>query len=572
MAQVIRGRHQLIAHLGGGANSDVSLARTEPASDLANLATFVVVKRLKLGADGEPEAVALFAEEARLSRRLNHRNVVRAYEAGDDADGPYLLLEYLEGQSLARIRSRARRRGTGLPRPIALQIVKEMASGLAYAHGLEEAGKPLKIIHRDASPENVVVTYAGTTKLIDFSGPVAPPRSRGRAHKGSVAYIAPEQARTDLKLDVRVDVFATGLVLWELLAGQRMWEGMSEAEVLARLADAAPLPALRTVVPDLPADLDAICTQALAKVRDDRYDSCAELRDALEKASATPELRTTAREVADFVTSLFEPEREKMRAVVDEARMRGAAGPGATPAEGTEVLPRLGPSLATSSTDRFMDVESAPSLATAAITAPTAPAAPAAPAAPIAPAAPAPTPALAPAPAARVVEVLRVEQGPSRDRRFALAIGGAVLLAFAGVALVALTSQSGPDKSASTPPHVARPTATPTEPPPALEVEPEEVAIEISVKPNTARLFVDGIKASLNPHRVKVVRGKYTHAVRAEADGFDTRTMNVVFDRDRSIDIVLTPKTPVGLPAPPPRAGSPSRPLTDADAPKTDAQ
>ena len=354
MAQVA-GRYQLIAHLGGGAISDVSLLKTDAKSDLAMLTKLAVVKRLKLGADAEPEAVALFSDEARLAVRLNHRNIVRAYEAGEDAEGPYLISEYLEGQSLARIRSRARRRAAGVPRAIAVHIVKEMAAGLAYAHALEDPpGKSLKIVHRDVSPENVIVTYAGTTKLIDFGATTAAPSTKAKAGapKGNVAYIAPEQARSDIKLDARVDVFAMGVVLWELLANKRMWEGMSEAEVAARLADPTPLPALGTLVPDIPAALEAICTQALAKVRDDRFDSAVELRDALEKVSSTPELKTTSREVAELVTSLFEDEREKMRALVEEALVRPAAG---------DALPRLGAPAATSS-NRLRDVESDPNL------------------------------------------------------------------------------------------------------------------------------------------------------------------------------------------------------------------
>lgn len=537
MAQVAE-RYQLIAHLGGGATSDVSLLKTDAKSDLATLTKLAVVKRLKLGADAEPEAAALFSDEARLSVRLNHRNIVRAYEAGEDAEGPYLIAEYLEGQTLARIRSRARRRGAGVPRAIAVHIVKEMAAGLAYAHALEDPpGKNLKIVHRDVSPENVIVTYAGTTKLIDFSATAAAPWTKAKAGppKGSVGYIAPEQARADIKLDARVDVFAMGVVLWELLANKRMWEGMSEAEVTARLADPTPLPALRTVVPDIAAALDAICTQALAKVRDDRFDSAVELRDALEKVSSTPELKTTSREVAELLTSLFEDDREKMRALVEEALVRPAAG---------DALPRLGAPPATSS-NRLRDVESAPNLLAAA-------------------ASPAPPPR-------QLVEVLRVEQGPSQDRRFALAIGGAVLIAFAVVAIVALTrnEKKEPERPvAVTDPRLTPPTATATEPAASAFAEPEEVTIEISVKPVAARLFVDGVKAPRNPHKVKVVRGKYTHDLRAEADGFEPRSMTVVFDRDRSIDIELTPKPFVGAPPPRPPAASDAAPPKAPDRPE----
>ena len=563
MAQLIGGRYDLIAHLGGGGISDVSLAKTDAKSDVAKLS---VVKRLKLGADAEPELAALFAAEARLCKRLNHPNIAEAFEVGEDAEGMFLVLEYLEGHTLARIRSRARRGGAGVPRGIALHIVMAVATGLAYAHGLaDEAGKPLKIVHRDVSPENIIITYAGTTKLVDFSLATSGAALTKTLAKANVAYMAPEQAKPGVAVDARADVFATGIVLWELLAGKRMWEGMSEAEVRARLADDKPLPALRSVVPDMPAEIDKICAQVLAKVRDDRFDSAVELRDALEKASNAPGLRSTTREVAEFVTSLFEDEREKMRALVDAALMG--------PIDKARALPRVsGRPLGAQPLD---DAESDPNLWVVAAARAPAPAAPAAPPTPAAPAAPAAGPAppksdpAAAAPAA-TVEVLRVEQGPSADRRFTLLVIGAVLIAFAGVAVVALTTDNKPE-STPTAASARRPVPTATtaaEPSSSAFAEPEEVTVEISVKPPSANLFVDGVKANTNPHKVKVVRGKYTHQLRAEGEGLEPRTMTVVFDRDRSIDIVLVPKPPVFVggparPAPPPSA---SAPRTDREA------
>jgi serine/threonine protein kinase len=533
VAQVVGGRYHLIAHLGGGEKSDVSLAKTDAASDVAKLC---VVKRLTLGADAEPEVVAQFSAEARLSLRLSHANIVQALETGEDADGPFLVLEYLEGQTLARLRSRAHRRGTGVPRAMALHIVMAMAGGLVYAHDLQdEAGKRLKVVHRELSPDKVVVTYAGTTKLLAFSA--APPgaSSQAGAPKASVAYMAPEQAKSAVILDARADVFAVGVILWELLAGKRMWEGMSEAGVLARLADDKPLPSLRSVVPDMPEALDAICAQALAKVRDDRFDSAVELRDAIEKVAKAPELKATTAEVAELVTSLFEEEREKMRATVDEALMR--------PAGAAQALPQLRP-LPPTSSNKFVDVDTDPNLWAAVGPRP----APAAPQSPV-----------------RVVEVLRVEQAPSPDRRFALLVGGAVLIAFAVVAVVAITNDKGvktEEKPVAVP--AARPTASAVEPAASAFAEPEEVTIEVSVKPSAAKLFVDGVRTPSNPHRVKVVRGKFAHEVRAEAEGFETRTMTVTFDRDRSIDIALTPKPVLGgpppRPAPPPSAAASVRP------------
>ena len=530
MAQVVGDRYHLIAHLGGGASADVSLAKTDAAAPPpagAPLPQLVVVKRLKLGADAEPAAVAQFLDEARLAVRLAHPNIAKGFEAGEGPDGPFLVLEYLEGQTLARIRSRATRRGAGVPRAIALHIAMQVAAGLAYAHDLkDEAGKSLRIVHRDVSPENIVVTYAGDAKLVDFSAGIpAGAKPNAVPPRGTVAYRAPEQVKSAVALDGRVDVFTTGIVLWELLAGKRMWEGLSEAEVLARLTDDAALPTLKSVVPDMPDKVDAVVAQALAKIRDDRFDSVGDLRDAIEKLTLTnaPDLATTPAQVAEFVTALFEDEREKMRGTVDDALVRPA---------GAGSLPQLRP-LAPTSSNKFVDVETDPSLWKNV----------------------APPPPAIPVTTTRVVEVLRVEQAPSPDRRFAIAVGGAVLIAFAVVAVVAFTRDNTPppagDKTTAT--ATTRPTASATaEPSASAFAEPEEVTIDITVRPLTAKITVDGVRTPSNPHKVKVVRGKFAHDIKAEAEGFETRTMSVQFDRDRSFDIALVPKHPPGGPVPPP--------------------
>src|SRR5262249_39000043 len=145
----------------------VSLARVDGAGAGGELA---VVKRLKLGADADADLLAQFADEVRVSQRLTHPNIAQTLATGEGAEGPFLVFEYLEGQKLARTRGRASRRAGGLPRPIALHIIMAVANGLAYAHAAkDENGKRLRILHRDVSPENIILTYGGETKLIDFS-------------------------------------------------------------------------------------------------------------------------------------------------------------------------------------------------------------------------------------------------------------------------------------------------------------------------------------------------------------------------------------------------------------------
>lgn len=523
LARVVGGQYRVVAHLGGGANSEVSLASVDGSEELK----LAVVKRLKLGADAEPDILAQFADEARLSLLLKHASIASGLAAGQDADGPFLVIDYLDGQTLARIRSRAARQAGGLPRPIALHIVMAIAAGLAHVHEVEESGKGLSIVHRDVSPENILVGYDGAAKLVDFSASsskLSTVQGRAAATKGNIWYMAPEQAKVGVNVDARADVFALGLVLWELLSGKRMWEGMSEADVIARLTDDKPVPKLRTVVPDIPDALDGICSWALEKVRDDRFETAGQMREALEQTTRKLGLTSTPDEVGRFVASLFEEDRAAMREKIVDAVAAG---------ESSRSLPRL---MSPSSSHQLPALGSNPRI---------------------------PISANASGPV-QIVEV--VKEAPTNDRRFTLAIVGGIVVALCVVAIVAMTAKKGDEEAANGQPTVtARPANTaPAAPTESAWVEPEEVTIEISVSPPSANLFVDGVKTGTTHYRTKVARGTYVHDVRAEAEGFDTRTTKVVFDRDRTIELALVKSAPTAAPirkvvAPPPKpdAGNP---------------
>ncbi len=548
MAEALSARFASIAHIGGAATSDVCLAK-RVGEDTAD-PEIVVIKRLKLGADAEKRVTAVFNAEASLALRLHHPNIVHAREAGEDDDGPFLVLDYVDGLTLARIRSRAQRRAGGVPRAVALRIVREAAGALAYAHELkDENGKSLKIVHRDASPENILVTYDGAVQLLDFGVALAavPTEARGGVMKGSVAYLAPEQARAGVAVDARADVFALGVVLWELLAGKRLWEGMSEGDVLARLADAdVPAPSVRMVVPDVPTELDAICAQALAKVRDDRYESALELCEALDKAKADLGLEATQEDVASFVATLFEDERDKMRGVIEAARARPAT-------ETPQSVPRLSVPPPTGS-GALVDHASEPALPVGTPSRPNLPVS-ATQSGPV-----------------EVVEILRVEQAPSPDRRFAYAMTAAVLMVFAVVAGVIVTYKPPPPPpEVILPRHTAAPDPPPSaaEPPPTASAEPEEITVEISATPTKAVIYVDGVKAPDNPHRLTVVPGRFQHELRVEAEGFLPTSRTLAFDRERTIEIALMPKPATGPITPPrPQPATPVSVPSDLAPPK----
>ncbi len=529
------GKYRIVAHLRGGEATEASLVAVESGTAIAQAqggGGLAVMKRLKLGNDAEPRLLERFADEARLCKQLDHPNLAKLLAAGQDDDGPVLVFEYLEGPSLARLRSRAVRRGSGVPVPIALYIVREIATGLAYAHALaDENEKPLKVVHRDVSPENVTVTYEGVVKLTDFgmaTTVASTAKSREDRVKGNVAYMAPEQARAEFSLDPRADLFALGVIFWELLTGRRLWEGLAEVDVLARLADDKPLPEVRTVAPAVPADVEALSTQALAKVRDERFDSAADFLEAVDKLfEKHPELRASAKDVGTFVTELFADEREKMRAVVEESR---------TAADSNAALPVIGTPRAPG-TSSFADIESDPRLRFGVVPPDE-------------------------APVKRVVEVIAVD--PEPDRKFKYVMAAVVVLVLGVVTIVAVTSPKEEKKTEY------KPYVPPSRPSSSAQIaaaasgEPQEVTIDIRVTPPEAKLFVDGVRTN-NPYRTRVVPAAFRHAIRAEADGYETRTQTVEFDRERSIEIALVPapKTPAKRhaapppPPPPPPSASP---------------
>jgi serine/threonine protein kinase len=501
-------KYRIIAHVRGGEATETSVVAVEGETAEAAGSGLAVMKRLKLGADAEPELLERFADEARLCKRFDNVNLTQLLEAGQDADGPVLVFEYLEGPSLARLRSRAVRRGGGVPVAITLRIVRQIAKGLAYLHALtDEDGKPLKVVHRDVSPDNVTVTYDGEVKISDFgmaTTVASTAKSRADRVKGNVAYMAPEQARAEFALDARADLFALGVIMWELLTGKRMWEGLSEVDVLARLSDDAPLPTARSVVPTLPEEVDALCKQALEKVRDERFDAATDFLEVTQKLIAKPELKASAEELGEFVTSLFEEERDKMRALVEDSRT--------TTADEEKALPAIGAPRAADAS-KLVDAESDPNLRFGVV-------------------------APDEEPLKRVVEVIQV--APSPDRRFAYLMGAIVVVVLGVVAVVALTS--APEKKVVeapwTPP--VRPSAT-TPPATSAYKEPEVVTIEIRVTPSDAKLFVDGVRTD-NPHVTRVVPAAFQHTVHAEAEGYEPRDMTMAFDRERTTEIALTPE------------------------------
>jgi serine/threonine protein kinase len=306
------GKYQLFASLGRGGMADVFLSVARGQMGFNKLA---VIKRLRQALAEEPAFRNMFLDEARLAARLSHPNIVHTYEVGEQNGVYFIAMEYLEGQSLNKVLKEALRRKEGIEHEVGARIIADALGGLAYAHGLGDYdGRPLGIIHRDVSPHNIFVTYDGHTKLVDFGiakAALSSTETEVGVLKGKVAYMSPEQAMGG-RIDQRADLFAMGIVLWELLARQRLMTGESAANTLHKLMNEQ-IPRVSSVMPNVDPELEAICGKALEKDPQYRWQSAAEMRDALEAWLRSNPVQARQEEVGRKMLHLFGSVREEVQ-------------------------------------------------------------------------------------------------------------------------------------------------------------------------------------------------------------------------------------------------------------------
>jgi serine/threonine-protein kinase len=271
-----------------------------------------VIKRLRADLASDPSFLNMLLDEARLAARLSHPNVVHTYEVGEERGTYFIAMEYLEGQPLNRVVNASAREKLDLPHALSARIVADALAGLHYAHELRDYdGTPLRIVHRDISPHNIFVTYDGVVKLMDFGIAKAASSSASTevgVLKGKVAYMSPEQAMA-AELDRRADVFSMGIVLWELLAGQRLFPPGPAAATLHKLLS-QPLPRLADAAPTVDPKLVATVNKALEKDPEKRFQTAQELRNALESFIVEGHHIVRQEEIGRTVTQLFEDTRE----------------------------------------------------------------------------------------------------------------------------------------------------------------------------------------------------------------------------------------------------------------------
>lgn len=298
------GKYRIVSELGRGGMANVYLALARSAGGVSKL---VVLKALRQEIAEEAGSLRMFLDEARLAAQLNHPNVVQTYEVGTEGDRHVIVMEHLEGQPLSRILRLAQGVDRQLSESMFLYIIIGLLEGLHYAHELKSyEGEPLRLVHRDVSPQNVFVTYDGQVKVLDFGIAKAATSSSQTTTgviKGKIAYMAPEQM-SGAVIDARADVFSVGCILWAGVTGQKLWKDLTDIQIVKKVL-AGEIPNPRTVNPDCTDELARITMKALAIDPDQRYPTARVLQLELEKYVEQSGLHIKRREVGEFISKLF---------------------------------------------------------------------------------------------------------------------------------------------------------------------------------------------------------------------------------------------------------------------------
>jgi len=298
------GKYQLIEKIATGGMAEVYKAKSYGVAGFEKL---LVIKKILPHLSRNPEFVKLFINEAKIAVSLNHANIVQVYDLGMvDADY-YIVMEFIHGQDLMRVLRVARKAKSKVPLPIAVHIIAEVARGLDYAHQLSDpGGRPLNVVHQDVSPHNVLISYEGDVKLVDFGiarvGEVVDEQAAGVAG-GKLGYMAPEQAARQ-PVDSRSDIFSTGILLYELLTGERAYKGKN-AEKKRELVLNADIPAPRDSNPDIPERLEEILLKTLSRQPGDRYQSAGDLQEDLLSLLQDEGMRVRRTDLAQFMKDSF---------------------------------------------------------------------------------------------------------------------------------------------------------------------------------------------------------------------------------------------------------------------------
>jgi serine/threonine-protein kinase len=480
------GRYRVLSELGRGGMSNVYLAVARGPGGVNKL---VVLKALLADLATEPSALTMFLDEVRIAAQLNHPNVVQTYEVGTEGDRHVMVMEYLEGQSLSAIVKRAELSGARPPARLMLRVIMNALEGLHYAHELSSYdGAPLELVHRDVSPQNIFVTYDGQVKVLDFGIAKAASSSTHTATgvvKGKIAYMAPEQTGAEA-IDRRADVYSVGSMLWAVAAGQKLWKDTPDVQIMRRVINGE-VPTPQSVNPGCDNELNRIVMKALALDPSQRFQSALEMQHELERYAESTGGVVKQKEIAQYVSTLFEETRAKLKLLIE--RQLALVGAEETPHASFSATPSR--------------IRNAP---------------------------------------AHGMEYSRPSQEPTmlegRRRKgrggFFISIGIVGLLVAAGVLFFRLRAQPSPPTTAAT---EAKPTEALGTPAPAAT----GATLHLSASPPQAKLFLDDQELPSNPASKLLPIDGSKHRLRAEAEGFLPEVVELSPTQDDSIVLALKP-------------------------------
>jgi serine/threonine protein kinase len=500
------GRYREIAQLGQGGMARVVLAALPGALGVQKL---LVIKEMLPELAADPDFVAMFVDEARLATRLDHPNLIQTFEIGENGDRYFLVMEYLEGQPLASVLSRTKRK---MPLPMYLHVLARVLAGLHYAHELTDiSGEPLGIVHRDVSPGNVFLCYGGAIKLVDFGIAKmvgARVKTRTGVFKGKLGYASPEQIE-NLPIDRRTDIFAAGVLLWEGLVGRRITTDLSDASILHRRLLGMELGVIDEQ-PNAPPELAAICRKAMARSVGDRYATAAEMQAALEAYLDKSGERVSDRDVGAYVAGLFDQERSETRKLI-QAHLEK---PEAETVSEKLVIPQALSSRSSLSGDSGTEVSAS----------------------------------------------IERRTGGSLTRR-----PGRGMLVGIGVAVAALAALGGALGIHRARVSTAAPTSSDTARPTASASAPRTIELSLTADPPQTRFTLDGTALEGNPVAMRVLADDRAHALRASAPGRQDDARFIQLDRDVHLELTLPV---VAAAAPTESAAAGARPTTTAKHPR----
>jgi eukaryotic-like serine/threonine-protein kinase len=304
------GKYYLLERIGAGSVAEVFKASTFGVEAFERI---VAVKRLLPHLAEDEEIVTMFIDEAKIGAELHHENIAQVFDLGKVDDNFFIALEYVHGRDLRAIFERAQSKGETLPFPLACFVVMEVCEALEYAHNKSDArGRPLNLIHRDVAPENVLIGYEGDVKLIDFGSAKATgkaSKTQPGVLKGTIGYMSPEQAR-GLPIDKRSDIFAAGIVLYELLTGERLFIGETDFATLEKLRHVEIVPP-SAYNKQIPKELNRIALKALARDPLGRFQSAMVLHDSLQSFLRAIMESSSRKHLSAWMKKEFPPEPDR---------------------------------------------------------------------------------------------------------------------------------------------------------------------------------------------------------------------------------------------------------------------